>query len=254
MKAARARTVVWAGGKAGGGSNDSPCWAYWSSYAYHRLTPGAVSTSSIHCRAACGGGVPSVATHTQSFNSMLQSLIATVHEGRLLILTPLSERFLIPRVFQNTHGHDLLHRGMAPARLNLSSGRRLPRAMMPKYLTYKIRFGAMMLKNFRISSPNGGLDPHVAQGYWEGSVETCVCQEVSHGNAIFGHLIVTCCTKTGESWTMWRKHSGHKSSQAVAVYGESRTHGNNGGMGKQVRLCVLSLPTSTYSIVRGIYG
>jgi hypothetical protein len=29
-----------------------------------------------------------------------------------------------------------------------------------------------MLKNFRISSPNGRLDPHLAQGYGEGYVET----------------------------------------------------------------------------------
>jgi hypothetical protein len=29
-----------------------------------------------------------------------------------------------------------------------------------------------MLKNFRISSPNGGLDTYFAQGYWEGYVET----------------------------------------------------------------------------------
>jgi hypothetical protein len=29
-----------------------------------------------------------------------------------------------------------------------------------------------MLKIFHISRPNGGLDPHVAQGYCEGYVET----------------------------------------------------------------------------------
>jgi hypothetical protein len=45
-----------------------------------------------------------------------------------------------------------------------------PLAMMPKCLKYKTRIWAMMLKNFRISSPNGGLDPHFAQGRWEGDV------------------------------------------------------------------------------------
>jgi hypothetical protein len=40
--------------------------------------------------------------------------------------------------------------------------------MRPKYLKYKTRTWAMMLKNFRISRPDGGLDPHVGQGYWEG--------------------------------------------------------------------------------------
>jgi hypothetical protein len=29
-----------------------------------------------------------------------------------------------------------------------------------------------MLKNFRISRPNGRLDRHFAQGYWEGYMET----------------------------------------------------------------------------------
>jgi hypothetical protein len=32
----------------------------------------------------------------------------------------------------------------------------------------------MMLKHFRISSPNGGFDPYVARGYWEGDVDTCL--------------------------------------------------------------------------------
>jgi hypothetical protein len=45
-------------------------------------------------------------------------------------------------------------------------------AMKPKYLKYKTRIWAMMLKNFRISRPDGGLDPHVGQGYWEGDGET----------------------------------------------------------------------------------
>jgi hypothetical protein len=43
--------------------------------------------------------------------------------------------------------------------------------MMLKYLKYKIRIWAIMLKNFRISSPNGGLDSHLAQGCWEGYVD-----------------------------------------------------------------------------------
>ena len=44
--------------------------------------------------------------------------------------------------------------------------------MLPKFSTYKTRIGAMMLKNFRISRPSGGLDSHFAQGYWGGYVET----------------------------------------------------------------------------------
>jgi hypothetical protein len=92
--------------------------------------------------------VPSVATQIHSPSATLQSRMATVYEGRLLILTPLSERFLIPRVFQNTQGHDLLHRGMAPAHLDLSSGRHLPLTMMPNSFKYKTRISAMMLKIF----------------------------------------------------------------------------------------------------------
>jgi hypothetical protein len=38
---------------------------------------------------------------------------------------------------------------------NPSSGRRRPRAMMPKFSTDKIWIWAMLLKNFRINSPNG---------------------------------------------------------------------------------------------------
>jgi hypothetical protein len=34
-----------------------------------------------------------------------------------------------------------------------------------------------MLKIFRISRHNGGLDRHFAQGYWEGYVETFVRHE-----------------------------------------------------------------------------
>jgi hypothetical protein len=64
--------------------------------------------------------------------------------------------------------------GIKPTHLNPSPGRCPPRAMMPKCLKYKIRIWAMMLKHFRISSPNGGFDPHVARGYWEGDVDTCL--------------------------------------------------------------------------------
>ena len=39
--------------------------------------------------------------------------------------------------------------------LNLPSGRHPPRAMMPKFSAYKIRIWAIVLKNFRISSPHG---------------------------------------------------------------------------------------------------
>jgi len=55
--------------------------------------------------------------------------------------------------------------GIPPTRLNLSLGRHLRRAMLPKFSTYKIRIWAIMLKHFRISRPNGGLDRHFAQGY-----------------------------------------------------------------------------------------
>jgi len=54
--------------------------------------------------------------------------------------------------------------GIQPARLNLSSGRHLRRAMLPKFSTYKTRIWAMMLQNFRISSPHGALDPPLEQG------------------------------------------------------------------------------------------
>jgi acetyl esterase/lipase len=37
----------------------------------------------------------------------------------------------------------------------------------------------MTRKHFRISSPNGGLDPDFAQGYWEGAVE-----HIPEGHAI----------------------------------------------------------------------
>ena len=54
------------------------------------------------------------------------------------------------------HGHDLLYRwwGIPPTHLYLSSGRHLPLTIMPKFSTQKIRIWAIMLKNFRISSPN----------------------------------------------------------------------------------------------------
>jgi hypothetical protein len=61
---------------------------------------------------------------------------------------------------------------MKPTHLNCSSGRHLPLTLMPKSLTSKTRIEAIMRKHFRISRPNGGLAPHVAQGYWEGYVET----------------------------------------------------------------------------------
>jgi hypothetical protein len=44
--------------------------------------------------------------------------------------------------------------------------------MMLKSLKYQTWILAMMLKIFHISSPNGGLDLHFAQGYCEGDVET----------------------------------------------------------------------------------
>jgi hypothetical protein len=44
--------------------------------------------------------------------------------------------------------------------------------MLPTFSTYKIYIWAMMLKNFHISCPNGGLNRHVTQGYWEGYIET----------------------------------------------------------------------------------
>jgi uncharacterized protein (TIGR02246 family) len=44
---------------------------------------------------------------------------------------------------------------------------------MPKCLKYKTQIWAMMLKNFRISSPNGRCDPPLVQGYWEDDMETC---------------------------------------------------------------------------------
>jgi hypothetical protein len=55
-----------------------------------------------------------------------------------------------------TESRPPLHRwGIPPAHLNPFSARRLPLAMMPKSLKYKTRIWAIMLKNFRISSPNG---------------------------------------------------------------------------------------------------
>jgi len=58
-----------------------------------------------------------------------------------------------------------LHRwGIAPTRLNPSSGRRLRLAMMPKFSTYKIRIWAMMRTHVRLSSPHGRWDPHLAVG------------------------------------------------------------------------------------------
>jgi hypothetical protein len=45
--------------------------------------------------------------------------------------------------------------GISPTHLNPFSARCLPLAIMPKFLKYKTRIWAMMLKNFRISSPNG---------------------------------------------------------------------------------------------------
>ena len=53
----------------------------------------------------------------------------------------------------------------------LHLGHHLPRGIMPKCLQYKTQIWAMMLKHLRLSSPNGGLDSHFAQGYW-GYVET----------------------------------------------------------------------------------
>jgi hypothetical protein len=48
--------------------------------------------------------------------------------------------------------------------------RYLSPAMLPKFSTYTIYIWTMMLKNFHISSPNRRLDPHLAQGCWEGYV------------------------------------------------------------------------------------
>jgi hypothetical protein len=54
----------------------------------------------------------------------------------------------------------------------LHLGHHLPRAIMPKCLQYQTQIWAMILKHFRLSSPNEELDSHLAQGYWEGDVET----------------------------------------------------------------------------------
>src|SRR4029453_15725770 len=62
------------------------------------------------------------------------------------------------------NGSHLRWWGIQPARLNLSSGRHLRRGMLPKFSTYKTRIWAMMLQNFRISSPHGALDPPLEQG------------------------------------------------------------------------------------------
>jgi hypothetical protein len=43
---------------------------------------------------------------------------------------------------------------------------------MPKCFQYKTQIWAMMLKHFRLSGPNGGLESHFAPSYWEGYVET----------------------------------------------------------------------------------
>jgi hypothetical protein len=52
------------------------------------------------------------------------------------------------------------------------------------------------------------------------------------------------------------EHSGHKSSQAVAVCGESRTHGDNGGMEKHSS-AVRSVPTHSgvadHQIAKRVY-
>jgi hypothetical protein len=45
-----------------------------------------------------------------------------------------------------------------------SECRRRPRAMMPTCLLYQTRIWAMMLKNFRIGSPNRKCNPHLDQG------------------------------------------------------------------------------------------
>ena len=54
--------------------------------------------------------------------------------------------------------------GVPPTHRNPSSGRGLPRAVMPECLTYQIRLWAIMLKDFRISRPSGRRDRHRAQG------------------------------------------------------------------------------------------
>src|SRR5262245_8453754 len=45
--------------------------------------------------------------------------------------------------------------GVKPTRLNRFSGRHLRRAMLPKFLTQKLRIWAIMLKHSHISRPNG---------------------------------------------------------------------------------------------------
>jgi hypothetical protein len=58
--------------------------------------------------------------------------------------------------------------------------------------------------------------------------------------------------KAWESSPMSVEHERQKSSPGVAVCGESRTHGDNGGDGKtQVKLCVLSLPIESIAVNMG---
>jgi hypothetical protein len=67
-----------------------------------------------------------------------------------------SSALLNPQNFANTIGKPPWRLWeIPPTRLNLSSGRHLRWAMLPKFSTYKIRIWAMMLNNFHRSRPNG---------------------------------------------------------------------------------------------------
>jgi hypothetical protein len=61
--------------------------------------------------------------------------------------------------------------GVKPTHLNPSSGRCLPRAMMPKFSAYKSCIWAIMLEIFHISGLNRRLDLHLAQHRLGGYVE-----------------------------------------------------------------------------------